>query len=146
MSLATDTDLERRMENALATRIRQCQPLAKLRMRRTSEDSARVNQDLILTAKRGETNPLFSPIYEMEVEITFTLKYRKSVDTLPQFLKVCRALETVFLTPPRELGRQLTACEENFICYELVVTGKDDSPATGKHSSVWTLAAIATSR
>lgn len=144
--MSLEIDLERKMENALATRLRQEQPLAKLRMRRTSEDSAKVNQDLILTAKRGETNPPFSQIFEMEVEVTFSLKYRKSVDTLPTFLKVCKALQDVLTQPPRLLGSQLTVCESNFICYELVVTGKDDSPVTGKHSSVWTLAAIATSK
>ena len=153
MSLAID--LERKTENALAARLKQQPLLAKLRMRRTSEDSPKVNQDLVITAKRGEGNPPYSGIYNMEVTCTLTMKHRKSVDTLPQFLRLCEAMEQVFNVtafdqnggaPVQVIAKQLSSCAENFHCYELAVTGKDDTPEDMKHKCTWALSLIAMSQ
>lgn len=136
-------DLERKMENALAVRFKQHPLLAKLRMRRTSEDSPKVNQDLILVAKRGNGNPPFSGIYDMEITCTYSMKHRKTVDTLPFFLRVCAAMEEVFGVETYTLARQLSLCVADFHCYEVAVTGKDDTPEEKKHKCVWALSSIA---
>lgn len=141
--MSSQIDLERKTENALAARLKQQPLLAKVRMRRTSEDSPKVNQDLILTAKRGEGNPPYSGIYNMEVACTFSMKHRKSVDTLPLFLRVCAAMEEVFNTPTYTLAAQLSLATPDFHCYEVAVTGKDDAPEDGRHKCVWTLSCIA---
>ena len=147
MSLAnSNIDLERKLENALAVRLKQQTALAKLRMRRTSEDSPKINQDLIISAKRGEGNPPFSGIYDMEVTCTFTMLHRKSVDTLPLFLRMCAAMEEVFSVGTYPLAAQLSLCAEFFYCYEIAVTGKDDTPEEKKHKCMWTLSAIAMSQ
>lgn len=142
-------DLERKMENALAARLKQEATLARVRMRRTSEDSAKVNQDLILTAKRGEGNPPYSGIYNLDLTAQISLKHRRSVDTLPQFLRLCAAMEEVFNLSTQfdglqqVLAAQLSRLVPDFHCYEILVTGKDDTPEDNKHKCVWTLSAIA---
>lgn len=150
MSLAID--LERKTEIAFAARFKQLPALAKIRMRRTSEDSAKVNQDLIFSAKRGEGNPPYSGIYNVELTITLGMKHRKTVDTLPLFLGLCAAMEEVLnITnfdlvngfPVQRLAAQLSLCTADFHCYEVQVTGKDDTPEDKKHKCVWSLMAIA---
>lgn len=144
MSVGTSQiDLERKMENALASRFKQQPLLAKIRMRRNSEDSAKVNQDLIIAAKRGEGNPPFSGIYNMEIACMFSMKHRKSIDTLPLFLRICAAMEEVFDVPTYTLAAQLSLCVPDFHCYEVAVTAKDDTPEDKLHKCVWTLSAIA---
>lgn len=153
MSLASNQiDLERKTENALAARLKQQPLLSKLRMRRTSEDSAKVNQDLVITAKRGDGNPPYSGIYNMEVACTLTMKHRKSVDTLPTFLRLCAAMEEVFNVtafdqnsgaPVQRIAAQLSSCAADFHCYEVAVTGKDDTPEDMKHKCTWSLSVIA---
>ena len=139
-------DLERKLGNALATRFKQNPLLARVRMRVTSENSPLVNGDLVIVSKRGEGNPPYSGIYNMDVTCTYTLKHRKSVDTLAQFLKVCEAMEQVFGVATYTLAAQLSLCVENFHCYEVAVTGKDDTPEEKAHKCVWTLSAIAMSQ
>lgn len=136
-------DLERKFENALAARFKQQSALARLRMRRTSEDSPKVNQDLIIAVKRGDGNPPFSGIYNMEVTCTYSMKHRKAVDTLPFFLRICAAMEEVFNVSTYTLAAQLSLCAADFHCYEVAVTGKDDTPEDKKHKCVWSLSAIA---
>jgi hypothetical protein len=137
-------DLERKTENAIAERLKQHQPLSKLRFRRTSEDSARVNQDLIISAKRGEGDPPFSGVYRMEITVSLTMRHRKTVDTLPQFLALCFAMEQILCgVSTYELAQQISFGIPDFHCYEIAVTGKDDSPQEGKHSCVWSLYALA---
>lgn len=147
-------DLERKTEDAFAARLKQQPALAKLRMRRTSEDSPKINQDLIITAKRGGGNPPFSGIYDMEVTCTYSMKHRKSVDTLPEFLRLCAATEEVFNVtgfemvagvPVQKIAAQLSLCAADFHCYEVAVTGKDDTPEEKKHKCVWSLSVIAMS-
>lgn len=147
-------DLERKTEEALAARLKQQSALARIRMRRTSEDSPKVNQDLILTAKRGEGNPPFSGIYNLEASASISLKHRKTVDTLPQFLKLCAAMEEVFSLSSQQttsglssiLATQLSLCVPDFHCYEVAVTGKDDTPEDKKHKCVWSLSMVAMSQ
>ena len=145
MTLGTNIDLERKMENALAARLKQHQPLRGLRMRRTSEDSPLVNQDLVITAKRGEGNPPFSGIFDMDVTVSLSMRQRKSVDTLPMFLSLCAALEQVICgVPTYDLAAQISVCTPDFHCYEIAVNGKDDTPQEQKkYSCAWTLLAIA---
>lgn len=144
MSLGTSqTDLERKLENALAARFKQQPALAKLRMRRTSEDSPKVNQDLIIAAKREDGNPPFSGIYNMVVTCTYSMKHRKAVDTLPFFLRICAAMEEVFNVSTYTLAAQLSLCAADFHCYEVAVTGKDDTPEDMKHKCTWSLSLIA---
>lgn len=153
MSLGnSQIDLERKTENALAVRFKQQPLLNKLRMRRTSEDSPKVNQDLVISAKRGEGDPPFSGIYKMEVTCELTMKYRKTLDTLPTFLRLCAALEEVFnvtafdmvgSVPVQRIAAQLSLCAPDFHCYEVAVTGKDDTPEDMKHKCIWSLSLIA---
>jgi len=146
-----NNDLERKMENALAARLKQHPTLSRVRMRRNSEDSPKVNQDLILTAKRGDGNPPYSGIYNIEVTASISLKHRRSVDTLPQFLKLCAAMEQVFnlstqfngIPGVQVLAAELSQCIPDFHCYEILVTGKDDAPEDKAHKCVWSLSAIA---
>lgn len=148
-------DLERKTENAFATRLKQQSLLAKMRMRNTSEDSPKVNQDIVITAKRGEGNPPYSGVYNVAVEITLTMKHRKGVETLPQFLRACAAMEEVFNVteidvwagvPHYRIAAQLSSATSNFHCYELQVTGKDDTPEEKKHKCVWAITVIAMSQ
>lgn len=147
MSLATNSqiDLERKMENALAARFKQQSALAKIRMRQTSEDSPKINQDLVITAKRAGGDPPYSGIYDMEITCTYSMKHRKSVDTLPVFLRICEAMEQVFSVETYTLARQLSLCVPDFHCYEVAISGKDDTPDTQppKHKCIWSLSAIA---
>lgn len=136
-------DLERKTEDALAARLKQQPTLAKLRMRRTAEDSPKVNFDLVISAKRGEGNPPFSGIYNMDMSVTFSALHRKTVDTLPLFLRMCAAMEEVFNVETYTLARQLSSTVPDFHCYEIAVTGKDDSPEDRMHKCVWTLSGIA---
>lgn len=156
MSLVTSQiDLERKTEDAFSVRLKQQPSLSKLRMRRTSEDSPKVNQDLVIVAKRGEANPPFSGIYNIDVTLTLTMRHKKSVDTLPQFLRSCAAMEEVFNVtgienvngvPVQRIASQLSLCAVDFHCYELSVTGKDDSPEDMKHKCVWSLSVLAMSQ
>lgn len=148
-------DLERKAEIAFAARLRQHPLLAKLRMRRTTEDSPRVNQDLVIAAKRGDGNPPYSGIYNMEVSCTLTMKHRKSIDTLAQFLRLLAAMEEVFNVtqfeypggvPVQLIALQLSSCAADFHCYEVAVSGKDDTPEDNKHKCVWSLSIIAMSQ
>lgn len=144
MKLATSAiDLERKMEEALAARLKQQSKLARKRIRRNSEDSPKVNQDLIVAAKRGEGNPPFSGIYNLEITLTFSMRHRKTVDTLPEFLATCAAIEEVLSVHTYTLALQISRCGSGFYCYEIAVTGKDDAPEDYKHKCVWTLSAIA---
>lgn len=137
-------DLERKMENALAVRFKQHKPLAKLRFRKTSEDSPKVNSDCVISFKRGEGNPMFSGIYNMEGTITLSMRHRKTVDTLPLFVGLCKSLEEVIAdVHTYVLARELSNCVPDFHCYEIAVTGKDDAPVEQKHSCIWSLSAIA---
>lgn len=137
-------DLECKMEGALAARLKQHKPLAKLRFRKTSEDSARVNQDCVISFKRGEGNPPYSGIYNLEGTITLTMRHRKTVDTLPLFTGLCKSLEEVIADVHTYiLAAELSKCVPDFHCYEIAITGKDDSPVEQKHSCIWTLNAIA---
>lgn len=140
---SSQIDLERKTENAFAARLRQHPLLAKIRMRRTSEDSPLVNSDFVITAKRGNGNPPFSGIYDMAVTVTFTLKHRKTVDTLAVFLRLCAAMEEVFSVSTYTLAAQISLCVPDFHCYEVAVTDKDDTPEDKKHKCVWSLSAIA---
>jgi len=152
---STQIDLERKTENALAVRLKQQPLLAKLRVKRNSEDSSKINQDLVICAKRGEGNPPYSGIYNVDVTCTYTMKHRRSIDTLPLFLRVCAAMEEVFnvtafdtvagVTTQR-IASQLSACAPDFHCYEVAVTGKDDTPEDMKHTCVWSLSLIAMSQ
>lgn len=142
-SETSQVDLERKTENALAVRFKQQPALSKLRMRRTSEDSPKINQDLVITAKRGQGNPPFSGIYDMEVTCTYSMRHRKTIDTLAIFLRVCAAMEEVFDTETYTLAKQLSLCVPNFHCYEVAITAKDDTPEEKKHKCVWSLSAIA---
>jgi len=148
-------DLERKTEDALIARLKQQPLLAKLRMRRTSENSAKINQDLIICAKRGEGNPPYSGIYNVDVTCTLTMMHRRTIDTLSQFLRLCAAMEQVFNVtafdqnggaPVQVIAKQLSACAENFHCYEVAVTGKDDTPEDMKHKCTWSLSLIAMSQ
>lgn len=153
MSLVSNQiDLERKTENALAARLKQQPLLARLRIRRTSEDSAKVNEDLVISAKRGEGNPPYSGIYNMEVTCMFSMKHRKSVDTLPAFLRLCATMEEVFNVtafdqnggaPVQRIATQLSSCAADFHCYEVAVTGKDDTPEDMKHKCTWSISLIA---
>lgn len=137
-------DLERKMENALAVRFKQHKPLSRLRFRFTSEDSAKVNQDCVISFKRGEGNPPYSGIYNLDGSVTITMRHRKTVDTLPLFLGLCKSLEEVIAdVHTYRLAEQLGKCVPDFHCYEIVVTGKDDAPVEQKHSCIWSLSAIA---
>lgn len=136
-------DLERKTEQAIAARLKQHQPLSKLRIRCNSEDSAKVNQDLVIAAKRGDGNPQFSGIFNVEVTAELTMRHRKTVDSLPVFLGLCAAIEEVFCgVETYKLAAQISTCTPDFHCYEIEVTGKDDSPQDQKHSCVWSLNAI----
>lgn len=148
-------DLERKTENAFASRLKQQPSLARMRMRRNSEDSPKVNGDFVIAAKRGEGDPPFSGIYNVTVEIMLTMRHRKTVDTLPQFLAVCAAVEDVLgITtidmvagvPVQRIASQLSSCAPDFCCYQLAVTGKDDTPEDNKHKCVWALTVIAMSQ
>lgn len=143
-AISTSIDLERKMETALRERLKQCQALAGMRIRLNSEDSAKVNGDLVLEAKRGNGNPYASGIYDMEVTATLVMEHKKTPDTLPEFLAFCAALESVFSVPTYTLAKQLSACVPLFICYEIAVTAKDNTPVDGEHSCIWTLSTIAT--
>lgn len=138
-----EIDLERKMEGALAVRLKQHRMLAKIRMRHNAEDSPKVNLDLILVAKRGEGNPPFSGIYNMEVTASISLKHRRNVDTLTRFLTLCAAMEEVFSVSTYALAAQLSQCIPDFHCYEIAVISKDDAPEDVKHKCVWSLSAIA---
>lgn len=143
-AISTDIDLERKMETALRERLKQCQALAGLRIRLNSEDSAKVNGDLVLEAKRGGGNPFGSGIYDMELTVTLVMEHKKEPNTLPQFLAFCAGLESVFSVPTYTLAKQISVCAPLFICYEIAVTAKDNTPVDGEHSCIWTLSAIAT--
>jgi len=145
-------DLERKTEDALAARLKQQPLLAKLRVRRTSEDSAKINQDLVISAKRGEGNPQYSGIYNMDVTCTLAMKHRRTVDTLPTFLRLCAAMEEVINVtafdqnggaPVQRIAAQLSSCVADFHCYQVAVTGKDDTPEDMQHICTWTLSLIA---
>lgn len=138
-----ETKLERKMEQALAARLKQNTGLARLRMRYTSEDNPKVNQDIVITSKRGDGNPPFSGIYNQEITATFTMRHRKTVETLPEFLKICAAIEEVFNVATYKLAREISLMIPDFHCYEIAVTGSDDTPQENKHSCVWSLTAIA---
>lgn len=138
-------DLERKMESALAARFKQSKPLARLRFRLTSEDSAKVNGDYVVSFKRGDGNPPFSGIYNMDGTVSLSMRHRKTVDTLPLFLERCKAIEDVLSVHTYTLAAELSKCVPEFHCYEIAVTGKDDSPQDQKHSCIWTLTAIAMS-
>ncbi len=153
--MSTPIDLERKTEDAFAARLRQNPVLAKLRFRRTTEDSPKVNQDLVIVAKRGEGNPPYSGIYNVEVSVTLTMRHRKTVDTLPTFLRLCAGMEEVFNVteiemvegvPRQKLAYQLSLSAPNFHCYEVAVTGKDDAPEDRKHKCAWTLNILAMSQ
>lgn len=152
MNLAID--LERKSEQAFAARLKQQPLLARVRMRLNSEESAKVNQDLILAAKRGEGDPPFSGIYKVEVAVSYSMKQRRTVDTLPQFLNVCAAMEQVFNLSSQMaddglnsvLAAQLSLAVPSFHCYEVAVTGKDDTPEDNKHKCLWTLSIVAMSQ
>lgn len=143
-AISTEIDLERKMESALRERLKQCQALAQLRIQLNSEDSPKVNGDLVLKATRGEGNPFGSGIYEMEITATLDMKHRKTPTTLTEFLAFCAALESVFSVPTYVLAKQISKCASLFICYEIAVTAKDNTPADKEHSCIWTLSAIAT--
>lgn len=154
-SETSQIDLERKTENALVARLQQQPLLSKMRMRRTSEDSPKVNQDVVISAKRGEGNPPYSGIYNVTVEVSVTMRHRKGVDTLPQFLRTCAAMEEVFNTtnidmlngvPFQRIAAQLSLLVPNFCCYELLITAKDDTPEDKKHKCVWSLTVIAMSQ
>lgn len=156
MTMASNQiDLERKTENAFAARLKQHPALSRMRMRNNSEDSPRVNQDIVITAKRGEGNPPYSGVYNVAVELTVTMRHRKGVDTLPKFLATCAAMEDVFNTTAfqvingfshQEIALQLSLAVPNFHCYELAVTGKDDTPEDKKHKCVWSVTVIAMSQ
>lgn len=155
MRLESKIDLERKTENALAARLKQQSLLAGMRFRRTSEDSPKVNQDIVISAKRADGNPPYSGVYNLTVEVTVTMRHRKGVDTLPQFLQTCAAMEDVFnLTtidtvagvPTQRIAEQLSLCVPDFCCYELLITAKDDTPEDKKHKCVWSLSVIAMSQ
>lgn len=137
------SDLERKMESALAARLKQHAPLAKMRFRRTSEDSAKVNEDIVISAQRREGNPPFSGVYNLEITATLSMRHRKTVDSLPQSLALCKSLEEVFHVPTYTLAAQVSACAPDFHCYEIAIIDKDDAPQGQKHSCVWKLSAIA---
>lgn len=148
-----EIDLERKFEIALINRLQQHQPLKKIRIRRNSEESAKVNEDVVIFAKRGIQNPSFSGIFEIEVTITLVMRNRKTVNTLPAFLNLLKAIEEVLTITGNEsttfgvligkLAAQLSLSTLNFHCYEVAITGKDDSPQDQKHSCIWTLSALA---
>ncbi len=149
---SSQIDLERKTENAFSARLKQQPLLAKIRMRRTSEDSPKVNQDLVLVAKRGGGNPPFSGVYNLEVTATLSMRHRKTVDTLPQFLALCVAIEEVFSTtafdvvdgnPVQRIAYQLSQCAPDFHCYEVAVIAKDDTPEDKKHKCVWSFTIVA---
>jgi len=149
-------DLERKTENAFAALLKQQPILSRIRMRRTSEDSPLVNQDLILTARRGEGNPPFSGVYNLEVTASISLKHRRSIDTLTQFLALCAAMEEVFSSSAQQVGTgnevtsllaaKLSLAVPDFHCYEVMVTGKDDTPEDKKHKCAWSLSVVAMSQ
>lgn len=150
--------LERKFESALANRLKQNPLLNRIRIRHNSEESAKVNQDLVITAKRGPQNPPFSGIFEVEATITLLMGYRKTVDTLPSFLAILKAIEdvltnnkvesTTFGVLIGELAAQLSLLTPDFHCYEVAISGKDDTPDTTnkKHSCIWSITGIAMSQ
>ncbi len=153
--MATQIDLERKTEKAFVARLKQNPVLAKLRFRHNAEDSAKVNQDLVLVAKRGEGNPMFSGIYDVEVTIALSMKYRKTADTLPTFLRLCAGVEEVLNVttienvggvPQQKLAAQLSLSAPDFHCYQIALSGKDDTPEDRMHKCTWTLSIVAMSQ
>lgn len=142
----SQVDLERKTENAFAAQLKKLPELSKLRLRRNSEDTPKVNGDIVIAAKRGNGNPPFSGIYDLEVTITLELKHRKNVDTLPLFLRQCAALEHAIAGQTSKLlSQEISKNVQNFHCYEVQVTSKDDAPDTdtGKHRCIWVISVVA---
>ncbi len=82
------------------------------------------------------------------------MRHRKTVDMLPQFLAVCAAVEDAFNVTTidvvgsvllQRIAAQRSSCAPDFCCYQLAVTGKDDTPEDNKHKCVWALTIIAMS-
>lgn len=142
-------DLERKVENSFAAQFKKVAELSKLRFRRNSEDSPKVNGDMVIAAKRGNGNPPFSGIFDLEVTITLQLKHRKGVDTLPAFLRQCASLEQAITgKTSKALSAQLSLNVPSFHCYEMQVTGKDDAPdgEGAKHTCIWVISVVAMSQ
>lgn len=150
MTLATD--LERKLESALAVQLKTHQLLRRMRVRHNSEESPKVNLDLILVAKRGVQSPPFSGVFEMEVTINLSMKYGKTVETLPAFLAKLKAIEEVITRPGLDnetfgwpigiFAAKLSLSVADFHCYEFAVTAKDDTPQDQKHNCIWTASAV----
>lgn len=137
-------DLCRKIEKALAARFKQHPLLAKVRFRLNSEDSPKVNGDIVIAAKQGNANPPFSGVYEMAITVTLQMLQKKTVNTLPQFLQYEKAIEEVFDTDNFLFARQISGLVENFHCYLITSDGeKDNTPEENNHSSIWPLRAIA---
>lgn len=137
------TNLERKTEAAIAARLKQVSALSKLRLRKTVEDSRKINQDLIISATRGEGNPPYSGVYDLEVTVTFAMKLSLTNGTLPIFLQVCEAVESVLNIETYQLAKEVSACINDFHCYEIAVIDKDDTPEDNMHQCTWTLTVIA---
>jgi hypothetical protein len=136
--------LERKLEKALSARLKQQPLLAKLRIKLNTDESAKVNQDLVIKATRGEQNPSFSGIFDMSATVSLVMEQRNSVDTLPQFVAFTAALEEILCgVPAYTLAAQLSTMVSNFHCYEITVVDCDDTPQEKAHSCIWTLTAIA---
>lgn len=132
-------DLEGKAEDAFICRLKEEQRLSRVMFSRQANEQPKPDGLVVISAIRGAEVVPVSGIYQLTLEIEFTLRVRRVGNSLATFGSICQAISNVFETHPAALAKQLTEERQDWKCYIAEVVGVDKTPKENIHRISWTL-------
>lgn len=136
--------LTKKAELALIERFKQHPALANVNFLQQAGEQVKRYGDIIVACKQGEESAPPSGVYDVEVEITLLYPMRLPAgDSLTDYEAKCEAIEEVLGVHWLQLSRELTACRNDWHCYEIRITGSDSTPTEKAHQAVYSCKLLA---
>lgn len=132
-------DLEGKAEDAFISRLKEEQRVVRVMFSRQAGEQPKTDGLVVVKATRGAEVVPVSGIYQLTLEVEFTLRVRRVGNSLATFGSICQAISNIFEAHPAALAKQLTEEREDWKCYIAEVTGVDKTPKENMHRISWSL-------
>ena len=126
-------DLEGKAESAVIAWLQTSPRLKSRRIVSSAEESAKSNGTISVNAKRGAEVSPNSGVWEINVQVEFSLRIKPKSQSMNDFCAVKAAIAERFEIFWRSLIVELTRMRNDWHCYYVIVQGSNSDPQEGMH-------------
>ena len=136
--------LTTKAEQAIITRLKAHQVLANVTFRSQASEEVKTYGTIVVSCQQGAEDAPPSGVYEVEAQIALMYPIRLPAgDSVSDYEAKCSAIEEILSVHWKTLSAELTAARNDWHCYEIRVSGIDNTPTEKAHQAVYSCKLVA---